>query len=127
MTDRPDMGPIPSLPSSDDPPWIETRAGMVFFLNALVATPLMIVAYPWLLRWLLRVTGLLDRPSRILDPVPAVAAHMAPVLGWLALPALGFAIYGLRVVDRRWARILMALFLIGHIGTLIYTIGLWVG
>lgn len=123
----PDMGPTPSMPTSEDPPWIETRSGMVFFLNALLASPLLIVAYPWAVRWLLRATGLLDRPSRILDPVPAVAAHMMPVLGWLALPALGFAIYGLRLADRRWARILLILFVIGHIGTVIYTIGRWVG
>lgn len=127
MNGVPDVGPAPSLPDAEEQPWVETRPGMVFFLNALVAAPILMVAYPWMLRWLLRTAGILDRPSRILDPVPAVAAHVAPVIGWLAVPALAFAIYGLRVADRRWARLLLWVFVAGHVGTLLYTIGRWVG
>ncbi|MEK9503757.1 hypothetical protein [Gaopeijia maritima] len=127
MNGVPDVGPAPSLPDTTEPPWVETRPGMVFFLNALIAAPILMVAYPWMLRWLLRTAGILDRPSRILDPVPAVAAHVAPVIGWLAVPALAFAIYGLRIADRRWARTLLWVFLAGHVGTLLYTIGRWVG
>lgn len=123
----PDVGPTPSLPDQTEPPWVETRPGLVFFLNALLAGPIMIVAYPWMLRWSLRAAGVLDRPSRILDPVPAVAAYVAPVVGWLALPALLFAIYGLRIADRRWARILLAVFLVGHLATLLYTATRWIG
>ena len=106
-------------------PWVETRAGGVFFINALLAAPLMMTLYPWTLRWMLRAAGLLDRPSRILDPVPAVAAHFAPVVGLLALPALAFTLHGLRIVDRRWARVLLGIFAIGHVGTLIYTVAAW--
>ncbi len=121
------VGPPPSLPPSKSPPWVETRAGGVFFVNALLAAPVFVALYPWTLRWVLRVTGILDRPSRILDPVPAVAAHFAPVVGWLALPALAFALYGMRVVDRRWARVLLALFAVAHLGTLVYTVTTWTG
>lgn len=127
MTSGSMIGPGPSLPASDAPPWVETRAGGVFFVNALLAAPLFIALYPWTLRWVLRVAGLLDRPSRILDPVPAVAAYFAPVLGWLALPALAFALYGLRIVERRWARILLVVFALGHVGTLVFTLSTWMG
>jgi len=121
------VGPTPSLPNPEAPPWVETRAGGVFFVNALLAAPLFVALYPWTLRWLLRVAGVLDRPSRMLDPVPAVAAHFAPVVGWLALPALLFAIHGFRIADRRWARILLGVFAVGHVGTVIYTLALWMG
>lgn len=121
------VGPPPSLPSDDSPPWIETRAGGVFFVNALLAAPVFIALYPWTLRWALRVAGILDRPSRILDPVPAVAAHFAPVVGWLALPALVFALYGMRLVEKRWAKGLLLFFAAAHVGTLIYTVMTWTG
>ena len=127
MNAVPDVGPPPSLPESGRPPWVETRPGAVFFINALAAAPVLMAVYPWALRWMLRTLGILDRPSRILDPVPAVAAHFAPVLGWLALPALVLAVYGFRIADRRWARILTALFAVAHVGTLIYTVGRWTG
>jgi hypothetical protein len=120
------MGPPPSLPSPDAPPWVETRAGGVFFVNALLAAPMFVALYPWTVRWLLRAAGVLDRPSRILDPVPAVAAHFAPVVGWLALPALAFTLYGLRIVDRRWARVLLGIFAAGHLWTIVYTLALWI-
>lgn len=127
MTAIPDVGPAPSLPDRESPPWVETRPGAVFFLNALLAAPVVMAVYPWMLRWALRAAGVLDRPSRILDPVPAVAAHVAPVVGWLALPALAFALYGLRIADRRWARVLLAAFALAHLGTLVYTVSRWVG
>ena len=127
MSVAPDLGPPPSLPEASGPPWVETRAGSVFFINALLAAPVFVALYPWTMRWLLRVTGILDRPSRILDPVPAVAAHFAPVVGWLAIPALIFSVYGYRIADRRWARILLGIFAVAHLGTIIYTAGQWIG
>lgn len=127
MTVAPDVGPAPSLPESGEPPWVETRAGAVFFVNALLAAPALMAVYPWALRWMLRAAGVLNRPSRILDPVPAVAAHVAPVVGWLALPALAFCLYGFRLADRRWARVLLGVFAVAHAATLIYTVGRWIG
>ncbi|MBT8335947.1 MAG: hypothetical protein KJO11_05040 [Gemmatimonadetes bacterium] len=127
MSVAPDIGPPPSLPDAASAPWVETRPGAVFFINALAAAPVFVALYPWAVRWLLRTAGILDRPSRILDPVPAVAAHFAPVVGWLALPALAFAIYGFRIADRRWARVLLGIFAVAHVGTVIYTAAQWVG
>lgn len=117
----------PTTHRDDDTPWVETRAGGLFFVNAVLAAPALMTLYPWTLRWMLRAAGVLDRPSRVLDPVPAVAAHVAPVIGWLALPAAWLVWRNLRMVDRRWARVLLWIFLALHLGTVGYTISRWLG
>lgn len=119
----------PELPETRETPWIETRSGGLFFVNALLASPMLLTLYPVTLRWILRTTGVLDRPSRVLDPVPAVAAHFLPVLGWLALPALALVIWTLRQTEpeRRWARRGLVLFALVQAGTFLYTLGLATG
>jgi hypothetical protein len=112
---------------SGETPWVETRPGGLFFISAVLAAPVLMALYPWLLRWGLRTFIGFDRPSRILDPVPAVAAYVAPVVGWLALPALVVVVRALQVVDRSWARRLLWLFAVLHLGTLVYTAGRWIG
>lgn len=108
--------------SDSEVPWVETRAGGLFFVNAVLAAPVLMALYPWALRWALRAAGVLDRPSRILDPVPAVADHFIPVLGWLAVPAAWLVVKNLRVVDRPWARRALWVFLAVHAGTVAYTV-----
>lgn len=103
-------------------PWVETRAGGLFFVNALLVAPMFMVLYPWTLRWLLRITGVMNRPSRILDPVPAVADYVIPVLGWLAIPAAWLVWKNLGIIDRVWARRALWVFLITHCGTVVYTV-----
>ncbi|MDT8339877.1 MAG: hypothetical protein RQ751_00055 [Longimicrobiales bacterium] len=109
-------------PAAAAPPWIETRAGGLFFVNALLVAPALSALYPWSLRWLLRASGLVEGPSRILDPVPAVADHFIPVLGWLALPAVWLVWRNLRLVGPGWPRRLLLAFLVVHLGTLAYTV-----
>jgi hypothetical protein len=94
----------------------------MFFVNAILVSPIFMALYPWTLRWLLRVTGVLNRPSRILDPVPAVADHFIPVLGWLTIPALWLLWTNLKIADRPWPRRLLWLFMAAHLGTLVYTV-----
>ena len=113
--------------STRDTPWIETRAGGWFFVNAVLAAPALMAVYPWVIRWALRAAGILDRPSRILDPVPAVADHFIPVLGWLSIPAAWLVIRNLRMVERPWARRALWLFLATHLGTLVYTVTRFMG
>ncbi|MDT8368464.1 MAG: hypothetical protein RQ745_04615 [Longimicrobiales bacterium] len=121
LGDRP--GDRPGLAdTSPSAPWVETRAGGLFFVNAILAAPVLMALYPWSVRWVLRALGALDRPSRVLDPVPAVADHLIPVLGWLAIPAAWLVIRNLRIVDRVWPRRALHLFLVLHLGTLGYTL-----
>lgn len=118
----------PAAPEvSDETPWVETRPGGHFFISAILVAPALMALYPWVLRWGLRTFAGFDRPSRILDPVPAVAAYVAPVVGWLALPALVVTVRAARIADRAWARRLLWLFAVVHAGTLIYTAARWVG
>jgi len=112
----------PKVAPASEAPWVETRAGGLFFVNAVLAAPALMALYPWTIRWVLRATGILDRPSRVLDPVPAVADHVIPVLGWLAIPAAWLVLRNLRIVDRRWPRRALWAFLVLHVGTLGYTL-----
>jgi hypothetical protein len=107
-------------------PWIETRPGGLFFINAVLVSPIFMALYPWTLRWILQGMGIIDRPSRILDPVPAVAAHFAPFLGWLSIPAAWLVWKNLKEVDRPWARVALWAFLAAHVGMVAYTVGRWI-
>jgi hypothetical protein len=118
---------LPDLPRRAETPWVETRAGGLFFVNAVLVAPVLMALYPLALRALLRALVGFERPSPILDTVPLVAAHVAPVVGWLAAPAAGLAIWNLRLADRGWARVLLVLFLVAHLGTLAYTLWRWLG
>jgi hypothetical protein len=69
-------------------PFVETPAGGLFFLNAVLAAPALIVLAPTLVRGLLRGLGALEGPTPLLDPVPAVAAHAGPWVAWLAVVPL---------------------------------------
>ncbi len=106
-------------------PWVETRAGGFFFVNAVLVAPILMALYPWTLRWLFRALGVLDRPSRVLDPVPAVAAHFAPFLGWLSIPAAWLVWKNLQEIDRPWARVALWVFLAAHAGMVVYTATRW--
>jgi hypothetical protein len=76
-------------PDRDEPtgsePFVETRAGGLFFLNAVLAAPALIVLMPLLARGALRAIGALEGPTRLLDPVPAVAAYAGPWIAWLSV------------------------------------------
>jgi hypothetical protein len=91
-------------------------------VNAVLVAPALMALYPWTIRWILRTAGVLDRPSRILDPVPAVADHVIPFLGWLAIPAAWLVLRNLRIIDRVWARRALWVFLAIHVGTVVYTV-----
>jgi len=107
---------------STETPWVETRSGTLFFVNAILVAPVFMALYPWTIRWLLRTLDILNRPSRILDPVPAVADHFIPVLGWAAIPAAWLVWKNLRIAEKPWARRALWLFLGAHAGTLTYTV-----
>lgn len=118
---------IPELPTREESPWVETRAGGLFFVNALLAAPALMAVYPLLLRTLLETFAGLEGASPVLDTVPLVAAHVAPWVGWAAVPAAALVVWNLRIADRRWARGLLWAFLTIHLAVLAYTVGRWVG
>lgn len=121
--DTPPANPSPpEVAPTSSPPWIETGPGGLFFVNAVLASPALMAMYPWTIRFVLRSAGVLDRPSKVLDPVPAVADHVIPILGWLAIPAAWLVLKNLKTVRRPWARRALWVFLALHVGTLIYTL-----
>ena len=66
-------------------PFIETRAGGLFFLNAVLSGPAVLVLWPVLLRGFLGDFGAPGRVSTLLEPVPALAAAVGPYIAWLSV------------------------------------------
>lgn len=110
-----------------DQPWIETRAGGLFFLNAVVVGPLALVLVPVVIGAVVRGLGLMTGPSAVLDTIPAVARYVAPTLGWLAAPAAWLAIWTFRKTEKTEARWALLAFLVAHLGVLAYTVSRWLG
>jgi hypothetical protein len=65
-------------------PFVETRAGGLFFLNAVLTGPALLALWPAFLRAVLRGVGVLRGPSPLLDPVPDLAVQVGPWIGWLS-------------------------------------------
>jgi len=74
---------------SANEPFVETPAGGLFFLNAVLA--LVVV------RGLLRGIGAIEGPTALLDPVPAVAAYAGPWIAWLSVVPLWTSWHNLRM------------------------------
>jgi hypothetical protein len=86
-------------------PFVETRAGGLFFLNAVLAGPALLVLWPLLLRALLGGSGGPGRLSVLLDPVPALAGHVGPYIAWLSVIPLVTTLLNLRMplpAGARW-------------------------
>ena len=113
-------------PAEDEPPdrepFVETRAGGLFFLNAVLAAPALIVLTPLLVRGVLRGIGALEGPTRLLDPVPAVAAYAGPWIAWLSVIPLWTIVRNLRMELPAAARWTLRGFALLHAGVL----GWWV-
>ncbi|MBW3535207.1 MAG: hypothetical protein KY453_08345 [Gemmatimonadetes bacterium] len=122
------VDPLPPRPPDTDPgtPWVETPAGWLFFLNAVLVAPVAMVLFPLVVGWTLRALGILEGPSRLWDPVPAVAAHVGPWLGWLAAVPLALTLRNLTMVERRGPRIALMAFLVAHLGVLCWTAVQWI-
>ena len=112
---------------TSDVPWVETREGGLFFINAVLVAPLFMVLLPLGLRGLFRSLGALNRPSPVLDPIPAVAAHMLPVLGIALVIPLILTLKNLRIARRPAVKTALWIFLASHVGFLTYTVLSWFG
>lgn len=109
-------------------PWVETRAGGWFFVNAVLVAPELIVLVPLVARAALRAAGLVEGPSRFLDPIPAVADYMLPRLGWVLVVPIWTTVRNLRMEGvKRWARAALWAMLVLHLAFLGYTVERWLG
>lgn len=124
--DRRAIGRDPGPSDGPRTPWIETREGGLFFVNALLVAPAVMALVPLGLGATLRALGVLVGPSPLFDTIPRMAGYFAPRLGWLAAPAALVAWKGLAEVERKGPRRALALFLGVHVVTLACTVWLWV-
>ena len=93
-------------------PFIETRAGGLFFLNAVLSGPAVLVLWPVLLRGFLGDFGTPGRVSALLEPVPALAAAVGPYIAWLSVIPLVTVLINLRMAlpsPARWTLRALAL------------------
>ena len=110
--------PSPYGPDPSVEPFVETPAGGLFFLNAVLAAPALIVLTPTLVRGILRGIGALEGPTALLDPVPAVAAHAGPWIAWLSIVPLVTTVRNLRMVLPTGPRWTLRAFALLHVGVL---------
>lgn len=120
-----------ALPSSrgelPEERWIETRRGGLFFVNALLIFPHVMVSVPLLTRMLVRARGGLAREAEIVDTFPMLAEHLLPRMGWLLVVPIGLILLNLRLERALWPRLALLAFLALHLAYLGWTIATWVG
>ena len=120
-------GQGPGVDGRRGEPWIETREGGLFFINALLVAPELVVLFPLVLRLLVGMISSERNPSPFLDTIPFVASKAIPFLGWLILIPVWTTVRNLRIEPRMLPRLALAAFLLSHIGFLGYTVWSWVG
>lgn len=108
-------------------PWIETRQGGLFFVNALLVAPELVVLFPLTLRAIVGLIAAERNPSPFLDTIPFVASKTIPFLGWLVAIPIWTTIKNLRIETLIVPRLALACFLVLHISFLAYTVMSWVG
>ena len=106
-------------------PWIETRQGGLFFVNALLVAPELVVLFPLTLQLLVGLMAPDRNPSPFLDTIPFVASKSVPYLGWLLVIPIWTTIRNLRIERLLIPRLALGLFLLLHISFLGYTIISW--
>jgi hypothetical protein len=107
-------------PTASDEPFVETRAGGLFFLNCVLAAPALVVLWPVLVRAGLRGIGAVAGPSALLDPIPAVATEVGPAVAWLAVVPLATTVRNLRMPLPAAARWTLRGFAAMHAGVLVW-------
>lgn len=108
-------------------PWIETRQGGLFFVNALLVAPELVVLFPLTLRAIVGLIASERNPSPFLDTIPFIASKTIPFLGWLVAIPIWTTIKNLRIETLVVPRLALACFLVLHISFLAYTVMSWVG
>lgn len=126
----PPVSPTPAAPSSasSGEPWIETREGGLFFVNALFLFPYLMVLVPLLTRIFVRgVMGGLQEPSVIVDTFPEIFEYLAPRMGWLAIFPAWLAWKNLKIESRGLPRAALVFLLVTHVALVAWTVTGWAG
>jgi hypothetical protein len=108
-------------------PWVETREGGLFFLNAVLVAPELVVLFPLTLRFLVGLVAPEREPSPFLDTIPFVASRAIPLLGWLLVIPIWTTVKNLRMTLPALPRVTLTLFLLLHLSFLAYAVLGWVG
>jgi uncharacterized membrane protein len=123
--DRETQGP--NRPERTEEPWIETRRGGLFFINALFIFPHVMVLVPLLTRIFIRARGGVQEESTILDTFPLLAEHMLPWMGWILVLPIGLVLMNLREETAPLPRAGLMIFLVLHLAALTWTVATWLG
>ncbi|MGD2121819.1 MAG: hypothetical protein PVJ76_08740 [Gemmatimonadota bacterium] len=108
-------------------PWIETRQGGWFFVNAVLVAPELVVLFPLTVGIILGFVAPDREPSPFIDTIPFVASKSLPILGWLLVIPIWTTIRNLRMEGLRLPKVFLMIFLIIHLVFLGYTVWSWVG
>lgn len=112
--------------SGEGEPWIETRQGGLFFVNAVLVAPELVVLFPLTLQLLVGLLAPERNPSPFLDTIPFVASKSIPYLGWLLVIPIWTTLKNLRIESLPLPRLALVFFLLLHLSFLGYTVLSWV-
>ena len=112
---------------SGNEPWIETRQGSWFFVNAVLVAPELVVLIPLLAGFVVSLLAPGREPSPFLDTIPFVASKTIPILGWVLVVPIWTTVRNLRMDGLRLPRIALGAFLLSHLCFLGYAVVSWVG
>lgn len=119
--------PVDPAGAPADERWIETSRGGLFFVNALLISPHVMVLVPLFTRVLVRARGALPGPSEIVDTFPELAEYLLPRAGWLLLVPLALVVRNLRIEPAPLPRAALWGFLALHGAALGWAAGVWAG
>jgi len=106
-------------------PWIETRRGGLFFINAVLVAPELVVLFPLTLRFLVGLISSERNYSPFIDTIPFVASKAIPFLGWLLVIPIWTCVKNLRIEPLFLPRATLIFFLLLHLSFLGYTVLSW--
>jgi hypothetical protein len=95
--------------------WIETKSGSLFFVNALLVGPLLIILFPLALGAGLRLAGAVEGPLPILDVFPLMARFVVPWAAWILVVPIALVVRNLRMEIRTAPRVALGFFLLLHL------------
>lgn len=115
----------PSEESSPETPWVETREGGLFFLNAVLVMPELVVLVPVTLRTVFDLLVPDRGASPFLDTIPFVAARALPIIGWLLVIPIWTTVRNLKMARKPLAGVALVVILLIHLSFLGFAILSW--